>query len=74
MQRIKHLPQGVLRLFLVFSILIPLISMILVIQSEDEDQKAVMSFMAFFGFLIFWLLVRIILWVTDGFKEDRKDK
>lgn len=68
MGRIKSLDTGTKRLLLVigliFSFLIPSLSDLRV---DDDFLPLVM--LAGIAFIGFWILVRIVLWIIDGFKK-----
>lgn len=73
--RIKELQTGVKRLLLVLGIIISWIGVMIVGDWEFDDIFH--DFVEFFYFIIgvipmfigFWIVVRIVLWVIDGFKK-----
>lgn len=65
-ERIKALPKGTLRLLIVVSIIIPITGLIFYLNFKN----IFFQYVFFYGFITFWLLVRIILWIYDGYNED----
>lgn len=80
--RIKELPKSIIRKYIVFSCVIPAISFLLfyILKSINgygsmyKESYYILSelflFLFFFGFFIFWGIIRIILWVEDGNKDN----
>ncbi|RXM44958.1 hypothetical protein BOW55_16780 [Flavobacterium sp. YO12] len=78
--RIKELPKSIMRKYIVFSYVIPVISFVLfyilksingygIIYKESYYVASEMFlFLFFFGFFIFWAIIRVRLWVQDGNK------
>tara|TARA_B100000809_G_C14709286_1_gene377181 strand:+ start:105 stop:299 length:195 start_codon:yes stop_codon:yes gene_type:complete len=64
MKRIKELNKGTLRLLLVIG---GLVSIILGVLFGINDLVFVLPFLIF---PVFFIAVRIVLWIIDGFKED----
>lgn len=70
-QKIKSIiPLGYLRILFIMSIIIPVI-LTYNTQLEDYSLLAFILLTALY-FLIFWLIVRLILWVYDGFSSHKK--
>lgn len=72
----NDLPQGIYRLLIVFSILIPLIiSTIMYQKAPSHSDDEIFFGSLFFCFISYWIIVRVGMWVFEGFKNDRhKDK
>lgn len=66
--RLKTLPQGTLRLLVCLSIALTILLFIAAVAT-DSLGLTVLSFISFF---IFWIVVRSILWIKDGYKQDAK--
>lgn len=68
----RELPKGIYRLILVGSVLLPLIIGIIWESNESYSDGEYFFGSLFFGFLIYWILARIGVWIYQGFKEDKK--
>lgn len=68
----KEMPKGIYRLILVGSFLIPLIVGIVLEMNDSWSDGEVFLATFIFGFLIYWILARIGIWIYQGFKEDSK--
>lgn len=74
--RIKELQTGVKRLLLVLSIIVSWFGVMIVGDWEFDD--IFYDFEEFFYFIAgvipmfigFWIIVRIVLWIIDGFKKE----
>lgn len=78
--RIKELPKGIMRKYVVISCAISATSFVLfcILKSINgygsmyKESYYILSelflFIFFFGFFIFWGIIRIVLWVKDGNK------
>jgi len=64
--RLRQLQQGTLRLLVVVSIII---SLLLFISAMSLESEALLV-LSIFSFFSFWILVRAILWIKDGYKND----
>lgn len=64
--RLRQLQQGTLRLLVVVSIII---SLLLFISAMTLESEALLV-LSIFSFFSFWILVRAILWIKDGYKND----
>ena len=66
--RIKQLPKGNLRLLIVLSIILPVIITIIgsIKKIIDSDMIPIFLFCMFF---IYWIIVRVVIWISDGYKE-----
>ncbi|MCO6147391.1 hypothetical protein [Flavobacterium sp. NRK1] len=67
--RLKQLSQGTLRLLVFISFLIPITFLVAAMAVERPDVFILISIISFF---IFWIIVRTVLWIQDGYKEDAK--
>lgn len=82
--RIKELPKSIIRKYILFSCLLSAISFVLfyILKSINgygsmyKQHYYILSelflFLFFFGFFIFWGIIRVILWLEDGKREDLK--
>ncbi|QEE49124.1 hypothetical protein FUA48_05870 [Flavobacterium alkalisoli] len=77
-ERLKQMGKGNLRLLVIISVLIPFISFIVWFNVEGwvkyKTLESASLFICFFGFFIFWAVVRLVLWIKDGYKEDKINK
>lgn len=64
--RLRQLQKGTLRLLVVVSIII---SLLLFISAMTLESEALLV-LSIFSFFSFWILVRAILWIKDGYKND----
>ncbi len=73
MDRIFRLQAGTFRLLLVIYLIIIMILFIFNDGFNDvrKEPSSIMGYIAVCGiiWIIYWLIVRILLWVYDGFKE-----
>ena len=78
MNRILMLPTGVKRLLLVFSFIVTSLPVALIIDdmghSWNTADKVALVIGTIGSYLLFWVLVRIVLWILDGFKRDEDKK
>lgn len=65
--RLKQLSQGTLRFLVFISILIPVTFLVASIAVDRPDTLIFVSIISFF---IFWIIVRAVLWIRDGYKQD----
>lgn len=70
----KHLPKGVFRLMIVGSFIVS-ISAGAYRDSIDTERYGKTSdteilYALFLGFVIYWLVVRVGIWVYLGFRDD----
>jgi len=84
--RIKELPKAIIRKYIVYSCIIPVTSFVLfyIFKSINgygnihNQTYYILSelflFLFFFGFFIFWGIIRITLWVEEGNKDDSNKK
>lgn len=65
------IPLGYLRILFILGIIIPVI----LTYKTQLDDYSMLAFIALttFYFLMFWLIVRIIIWVYDGFNTHKKN-
>ncbi|MBX7077457.1 MAG: hypothetical protein K1X33_09125 [Methanobacteriaceae archaeon] len=70
--RFKQLNKGVIRLLIVGWAIIPMLiaGYISSINSDYgfNDDDYVGTFIIFF--ILYWFIIRIVLWIYDGFKEN----
>lgn len=66
--RLKILPQGTLRLLVCLSVALTMLLFTTAVAVESFEL-IVISFISFF---VFWIVVRSILWIKDGYKQDAK--
>jgi|GEM_PF-5966238 len=86
--RISQLPTGQKRKYTVISLIIPLIAIILALLFDKYsinheyvyEKNETMSMLSnifwaltIFGFFLFWIAVRICLWIQDGYKKDKNE-
>lgn len=69
-KRFKQLNKGVIRLLIVLWLLIMLIGLALVTSSNFKTQEVGMMLVVLFVF--YWFIIRIGLWIKDGFDENVK--
>jgi len=69
----KILPKGFYRLIIVGSILLPLIISIVIESNNRNSHGTEFLFFLVFGFLIYWILARVGIWIYQGFKEEEKN-
>ena len=65
--RIKRLQNGTKRLLTVLSIII---SLIIIISGTIVNKDGLIVF-GFTSFFIFWIFVRVFLWIKDGYDKDK---
>lgn len=76
--RIRRLPKGTLRLYTVISLSIPIMSLLFSILINGlngnffEILDRLFEFFFFAGFFLFWIALRVFLWVKDGYKDEEK--
>ena len=68
----KELPKGIYRLILVGSFLLPLILGIVLETNDSWSHGRVFLETFILGFIIYWILARIGIWIYQGFKEDSR--
>jgi len=68
-KRIKQLSVGMKRLLTVISLIMPPIVVVLI--GENTEMS---TFYFIFVFIAFWIIVRIVLWIYDGFVNQKNDK
>ncbi len=67
----KRLPKGIFRLIVVFSFIIStLIGIFVEINERSSDGEALIISFAL-SMVIYWIFIRIGIWIYDGFIEDR---
>jgi len=72
MNRIFKMPKGWKRLNLFFSLIISAILVVLWMQDYNKPQEAAIAAVLFFFILfniLYLLLIRVFLWLKDGFSE-----
>lgn len=71
-QKIKStIPLGYLRILFILSIIIPVI----LTYNTQLDDYSIIAFVLLtaLNFFIYWLIVRLIIWVYDGFSAHKKN-
>ena len=69
---IKQLNKGTFRLLFVLSLLFSIIAGILSVDFSHECGELILTIP--FWFIIYWLMVRVGLWIYAGFKEGKINK
>ena len=64
-KRFKELNKGIIRLLIVCWVIILLIGLELISNNDFVTQEIGMIFV--FLFVFYWFIIRIVLWVKDGF-------
>jgi hypothetical protein len=73
--RLTKLSQGAKRKYILYSLAIPLGCFILAYFLESFNGRFFNKMVGFlevlvvFGFFLFWIILRLILWVEDGYKK-----
>uniref|UniRef100_A0AB33L3E3 Uncharacterized protein n=1 Tax=Tenacibaculum sp. Pbs-1 TaxID=3238748 RepID=A0AB33L3E3_9FLAO len=65
--RLRLLALGYKRLHIIISITIPLILVLLILFFKDIKFINPYRHLALYSFFYYWLIIRIYLWVKDGF-------
>ena len=77
-KRLKQMPQGSLRLLILISILIPVVSLLVWFNvngwAKYKRIESISLFLFFFGYFIFWGIAGLIIWIKDGYRGDNTDK
>jgi hypothetical protein len=79
-ERFKRMHKGYFRLCLAVNLLaVPLITIWLtaIQKNADDNDKAIFFIctllgLAIWGSMIYWLFVRFVLWIYDGFASEKK--
>ncbi|UPL50554.1 hypothetical protein [Hymenobacter sublimis] len=67
--RFKTIHAGPKRLLIVISVVV-FIAAFIEILSQDEDHPIGALIFALIWFVLFWVIVRIVLWIIDGFYKN----
>ncbi|MFN8296365.1 MAG: hypothetical protein U0T69_09235 [Chitinophagales bacterium] len=65
-KRFKQLNKGIIRLLIVTWVVILLLG--LAMNPNESDLGVILIVL----FIFYWFIIRIVLWIKDGFNEDVK--